>query len=96
MMPEDDVVFVGQKPVTAYVMACVAQFNRGTDKVILKARGKAISRCVDVAEVLNRRFMQGLVEVEDIQISTEVLDNREGRSSNVSAIEITIKKTKKS
>ena len=87
-------VFIGQKPVTAYVMACVTQFSTLTagEEIVLKARGRAISRCVDVAEVLTRRFLEGTAEVIDIQISTENLEGRDGRKTNVSAIEITLRK----
>jgi DNA-binding protein len=89
---QENVVFIGNKPVTAYVMACVTQFNRDAEEIVLKARGRAISRAVDVAEVLSRRFMTGQVEVADIEIGTEQIETREGNMSNVSAIEITIKK----
>jgi DNA-binding protein len=87
-------VFIGQKPVTAYVMACVTQFStvEPGEKIVLKARGRAISRCVDVSEVLTRRFLEGTAEVVDIQISTENLEGRDGRKTNVSAIEITLQK----
>ena len=91
-MTEENTVFIGNKPVTAYVMACVTQFNREAESIVLKARGRAISRAVDVAEVLRRRFMQGRVDVTNIEISTEQIETREGNLSNVSAIEITISK----
>lgn len=89
-MSEENTVFIGNKPVTAYVMACVTQFNRDAESVVLKARGRAISRAVDVAEVLRKRFMKDRVDVTDIQISTEQIETREGNLTNVSAIEITI------
>ncbi len=89
---EENVVFIGNKPVNSYVLACVTQLNEGADRIVLKARGRAISRAVDVAEVLRRRFMKDLIEIEDIQISTEQIETREGNVSNVSAIEITIRK----
>lgn len=92
-MSEDNTVFVGNKPVTAYVMACVTQFNRDAESIVLKARGRAISRAVDVAEVLRRRFMKDRCDVTDIQINTEQVETREGNLTNVSAIEITITKT---
>ncbi len=92
-MSEDNTVFIGNKPVTAYVMACVTQFNRNADSIVLKARGRAISRAVDVAEVLRHRFMKDLVELTDIKIATEQIETREGNLTNVSAIEITITKT---
>ena len=91
-MAEENVVFIGNKPVTAYVMACVTQFNRDAEAIVLKARGRAISRAVDVAEVLRRRFMKDRVDITDIQIDTEQIETREGNLSNVSAIEITITK----
>jgi len=53
---------------------------------------EAITRAVDVAEVLRKKSMVGKVEIENIEISTEVLETRDGRTSNVSAIEITINK----
>ena len=91
-MTEENTVFIGNKPVTAYVMACVTQFNRDADCIVLKARGRAISRAVDVAEVLRRRFRKGHVDVTNIQIDTEQIETREGNLSNVSAIEITLTK----
>ncbi len=91
-MTEDNTVFVGNKPVTAYVMACVTQFNRGANSIVLKARGRAISRAVDVAEVLKNRFMKGLVEITSIETGTEQIETREGRQSNISSIEITVTK----
>ncbi len=56
-------------------------------EVTLKARGRAISRAVDVAEIVKNRFLTD-VEVGNINISTEEILNNEGSSSNVSAIEI--------
>ena len=91
-MTEENTVFVGNKPVTAYVMACVTQFNRDANSIVLKARGRAISRAVDVAEVLKNRFMKGIVEITSIETGTEQIETREGNLSNISAIEITVSK----
>ena len=91
-MTEENTVFVGNKAVTAYVMACVTQFNRNADSIVLKARGRAISRAVDVAEVLKNRFMKDLVEITSIVTGTEQIETREGNLSNISAIEITVSK----
>lgn len=87
-MAEDDVVFVGNKPVMNYVLAVVTQFNSGSKDVRIMARGRAISRAVDVAEVSRSRFLQD-VTVKGITISTEVLSTERGET-NVSAIEITL------
>jgi DNA-binding protein len=65
--------------------------NGGTSEVMLKARGKAISRAVDVAEIVRNRFITE-AEVGAIDISTEEVSNREGSNSNVSAIEIQLSK----
>ncbi|MGZ7136490.1 MAG: RNA-binding protein, partial [Methanobacterium sp.] len=41
-MTEDNIVYIGNKPVMNYVLAVVTQINSGADEVFLKARGKAI------------------------------------------------------
>jgi DNA-binding protein len=89
-MENDDVIYVGNKPVMNYVLAVVTQFNGGTNNVTIKARGRAISRAVDVAEVVRNRFLND-VEVRDIIISTEKVTSDRGET-NVSAMEITIGK----
>jgi len=88
----DNAVFIGTKPVMNYVLAVITQFNSGTGDVTLKARGKAISRAVDVAEIVRNRFLQSLT-VKGIGIGTEELQ-AEGGTINVSSIEITLGKGK--
>ncbi|MBU4340189.1 MAG: DNA-binding protein Alba, partial [Euryarchaeota archaeon] len=56
-MTDNNVVYVGNKPVMNYVLAVVKEFNNGANEVIIKARGKAISRAVDAAEVSRNRFL---------------------------------------
>ncbi|ADP76904.1 nucleoid protein Alba [Methanothermus fervidus DSM 2088] len=85
-----NVVYVGNKPVMNYVLAVVTQMNGGAEVVSLKARGRAISRAVDVAEIVRNRFMPN-VEIEDINISTEEIVGNDGTTTNVSAIEIRLK-----
>ncbi|OYT54469.1 DNA-binding protein Alba [Candidatus Bathyarchaeota archaeon] len=85
-----NVVLVGKKPVMNYVVACVTFFNQGINNIVLKARGAAISKAVDVAELLKRAFVKDLV-VKNISIGTEIVE-RESRKSNVSTIEISIEK----
>jgi DNA-binding protein len=68
----------------------VTQFNSGAEDVKIMARGRAISRAVDVAEVSRSRFLPN-VNVKGISISTEILDTDRGET-NVSAIEITLGK----
>lgn len=90
-MAEENIVYIGNKPVMNYVLAVVTQMNSGVTEVILKARGRAISRAVDVAEIVRNRFISD-VEVQNIDISTEEIVGNEGTSSNVSAIEIRLSK----
>ena len=73
-----------------YVLAVVTQVNIGANEVRIMARGRAISRAVDVAEVSRSRFLPD-VSVKGISISTEVLNTERGET-NVSAIEIIIGK----
>ncbi|MEM2933457.1 MAG: DNA-binding protein Alba [Methanocellales archaeon] len=89
-MAEDNVVYIGNKPVMNYVLAVVTQFNNGANEVVIKARGRAISRAVDVAEIIRNRFLTNL-KMKDIKISTETLQSGEERA-NVSAIEIMLGK----
>ncbi len=90
-MAEENIVYIGNEPVMNYVLAVVTQMNSGVTEVILKARGRAISRAVDVAEIVRNRFISD-VEVKSIDISTEEIVGNEGASSNVSAIEIRLSK----
>jgi DNA-binding protein len=83
----ENTIFVGNKPPMSYVLAVVTQFNGGSDEVFIKARGRAISRAVDTAEITRNRFVTN-AKIKDIKIGTEVITNEEGRSSNVSSIEI--------
>jgi len=88
---EDNNVFVGNKPFMNYVMTVVACFRvKRMDCVVVKARGKYISRAVDVAEVSAKRFLEGTVVVKDVKIDSEAFENKEGRDVKVSTVEITL------
>ncbi len=86
-MAEENTVYIGKKPTMNYVLAVMAQFNTGTDEVLIKARGRSISTAVDVAEIVRNRYITA-AEVRDIKIYTEKLTSDEGREANVSSIEI--------
>ena len=90
-MAEENIVYIGNKPVMNYILAVVTQMNSGTSEVILKARGRSISRAVDVAEIVRNKFILD-VKLGAIDISTEEVSNKEGSNSNVSAIEIHLNK----
>ena len=87
----DNTVFIGKKPTMNYVLAVATHFNTGANEVIVKARGRSISKAVDVAEIVRNRFVTD-TKVDDIIISTENIEGEEGRSSNVSSIEIFIRR----
>ena len=86
---DENTIFVGNKPPMSYVLAVVTKFNGGSDTVFIKARGRAISKAVDTAEIVRNRFVTDS-KVKDIIIGTESITNEEGRTSNVSSIEITL------
>jgi len=91
---KDNIVFIGQKPFMNYVTAVVTQFKTNSEKeVIVSARGKFISRAVDVAEVAAKRFLkEENIKVKNIKIDSEEFENKEGRRINVSTIDITLEK----
>lgn len=89
-MTNNNVVYVGNKPVMNYVLAVVKEFNNGANEVVIKARGKAISRAVDAAEVSRNRFFTG-AKINGITIGTEKMVSENG-ASNVSIIEIVLGK----
>ncbi|MCD6549746.1 DNA-binding protein Alba [Candidatus Micrarchaeota archaeon] len=88
---EDNVVYVGKKNIMGYVLAVVTQFNNNASTVVIKARGKMISKAVDVAEIVRNRFMPD-VKVDKVEIKTEELTSEDGSTSKVSAIEIHLAK----
>ncbi|MEM3356251.1 MAG: DNA-binding protein Alba [Candidatus Bathyarchaeia archaeon] len=87
----ENTVLIGKKPVMNYVVACLTFFNSGTKKVVVKARGRAISKAVDTIELLRRAFVKDL-QLQGININTEEVTRGEGQKTNVSAIEITVTK----
>jgi len=92
---DENVIYVGHKPPMSYVLAVVTQFNSGSDEVIIKARGRTISTAVDTAEIVRNRFIKDAT-IKGIKIGTESVTNEEGRTSNVSSMEIILTTKKKS
>jgi len=84
-MPRD-VILVGKKPVMSYAMAALMQLTE-TGEITIKARGRAISSAVDVAEVVSKRFLSGSAVVKTVDIGTEVIGEP---ARNVSTIEIKV------
>mgnify|MGYP001613380669 CR=1 FL=1 len=56
---DENVIFIGEKPFMNYVTGVVMQFtNKGSKEVIIKARGRFISRAVDVEQVTKNMFLK--------------------------------------
>ena len=67
----DNSIFIGARPFMNYVTGVVMQFTtKGASEVIVKARGKFISRAVDVSEVAAKRFLEGQIESKGIVINS--------------------------
>jgi DNA-binding protein len=92
-MSERNSVLIGRKPAMNYVLACITLFHGGATEINVKARGRAISRAVDVVEITRRRFLPD-IKIKKIDIGTEQMAPTEERSTptNVSTIEIKLGK----
>jgi DNA-binding protein len=86
-----DTVFIGKKPLMAYVTSALIQLAN-QPRVMIKARGLSIGRTVDVAQIVARRTEGSGYSIGTIKISSEQLQSQDGRSRNVSAIEIEVKR----
>lgn len=90
-MAKTNSVFIGPKPLMNYVTSVVMQFSQGVGEVTVKARGKFITKAVDVTEVVRNRFVTDLHEPV-VQLSSEQFSNKENKDVRVSAIDITLRK----
>jgi len=86
----ENIVYVGSKPVMTYVMAIITAMN-DQDEVVVKARGRSISTAVDAAEVTRNRYLNDLKST--VEIGTEEMDQENGPPRNVSTIAITLRKS---
>ena len=92
MSEKSNVVFIGRKPTMNYVLAVITGFSTlNNEEVVLKARGRAISTAIDVAEIARHRFLKDL-KVDKIITGTEEISQEDGRTRMVSTIEITLRK----
>ena len=89
---KDNIIFIGIKPFMNYATGVSMQFNdKGQDEVLVSARGKFISKAVDVVEFSRRTFLKDdNIQVKGIKIASENFENREGKRIYVSTIEITL------
>ena len=71
----------------AYCLAVMTALRDDKSEVTLMARGRAISKAVDVAEVVRNQFISNL-GIKDISIGTEQMETEEGGTRNISNIAI--------
>lgn len=86
-----DTVFIGKKPLMAYVTSALIQLAN-QPKVSIKARGLSIGRAVDVAQIIVRRTENTGYSIGEIKIGSEQLQSQDGRTRNVSTIDIEVKR----
>ena len=86
-----DTVFIGKKPLMAYVTSTLIQLAN-IPSVTIKARGMSIGRAVDVSQIISRKTENAGYSIGSIKIGSESLESQDGRTRNVSTIEIQIKR----
>jgi len=93
-MAEQTIIYIGNKPFMNYVTAVAMQFtSQDAKEVVIKARGRYISRAVDVAEVVRKKFMAGQVDIKSISIDSEERQvDQSGKKRRISSIEILLVK----
>jgi len=88
---EDNVIFIGNKPPMNYVIAVLTEFKK-TSEVVIKARGRSISKAVEAAELVRKKFINE-VEVVDIKLGLEnIIDNKTNKPMDIPSIEIYLTK----
>ena len=85
-----DTIFIGKKPLMTYVTSAIIQLAT-LPLITIKARGLSIAHAVDVAQIILHRTNPAFV-IGDVKIDSESLESQDGRTRNVSTIEISIKK----
>ena len=86
-----DTIYIGKKPLMAYVTSTLIQLAN-IPSVHIKARGMSIGRAVDVAQIISRKTEQAGYEIGSIEIGSETLESRDGKTRNVSTIAIQVKR----
>ena len=84
-----DAIYIGKKPLMAYVTSTLIQLaNQPT--VTIKARGLSIGRAVDVSQIILKRMENAGYTIGDVKIGSETVQSEDGRTRNVSTIEIVV------
>ena len=86
-----DTVYIGKKTIMAYVTSTLIQLAT-LPSVNITARGMTIGRAVDVAQIISRKTENAGYTIGEIRIGSESLESQDGRTRNVSTIEIEVKR----
>ncbi|MHA1230834.1 MAG: DNA-binding protein Alba [Candidatus Helarchaeota archaeon] len=89
-MSEENTIYIGKKSTMNYVMACFTVLQTNPKKLILKARGRSISKAVDVLEILKNRFIKDKIDKINITTGTDNITSESGGTFNMSTIEIEV------
>jgi DNA-binding protein len=92
MSESRDIIYIGKKPLMAYVTSALIQLAN-QPKISIKARGLSIGAAVDVAQIIARKTENAGYAVGNIKIGSEPMQSQDGRTRNVSTIEIEVKRT---
>lgn len=82
-------ILIGKKPLMTYVTATLVQLAN-EPRVLVKARGRSITRAVDVAQIIVKRMGNIGYKIGRVKIDSEILQSEDGKERNVSTIEIEI------
>ncbi|MBI2451965.1 RNA-binding protein [Candidatus Pacearchaeota archaeon] len=87
----DNIVFIGNKPLVNYIRGVIMQFlKKEASEVVIRSRGKFISKAVDVAEVSRRSLDDKKpVKIKAINIGSESFE-AEGKRTNISTMDIVL------
>jgi DNA-binding protein len=86
-----DTIYIGKKPLMAYVTSTLIQLAN-IPSVTIKARGMSIGRAVDVSQIISRKTENAGYSIGNINLGSEALESQDGRTRNVSTIEIQVKR----
>jgi DNA-binding protein len=76
-----------------YVTATLVQLANDP-KVVVKARGKSITRAVDVAQIIVKRMDTLGYKIGAVNVGSEIIQSEDGRERAVSTIEVEISRTR--
>ena len=87
--PTRNLILIGVKPLVTYVNSTLTQLST-LPTVTIKARGKRITQAVDVSQFILKRMHSIGYSISDVRISSDALQSKDGKTRNVSTIEIDI------